>query len=213
MQFDIKLYGVEERMPMINNVANKLDLAVDDIFLDDRPMGGDAFYTSKKALQAEPKYEITHRIILQDDIEVCNNFKQIAAEIITAHPDKIIALFPWDFYLKIVTDKNQELAKQTPYIANSKHITGCGFILPYEYIKQYISYAEAHKNDKDFYEDRAWFNWANENNITILNTIPALIQHLGDDSLVFKDKTFIRRTKFYQENPKANWSSKLIMYN
>lgn len=213
MQFDIKLYGVEKRMPMIKNTANKLNLTAADIFLDDRPNGGDAFYTSKKALLAEPTFDITHRIVLQDDIEVCNNFKQIVMDIISTHPDKIIALFPWDFYVKIVTDKNQELAKRTPYIANNKHVTGCGFILPYKYIQPYLSFAEQRKNNRNFYEDNAWFDWAMENNITILNTIPALIQHLGDDSLVFKDKTSIRRTKFYEENPQANWCSKLIMYN
>lgn len=210
--FDIKVYGVEKRMPLIKNIVNKLDLTDDDVFLDDRPNGGDALYTSKKALLAKPRFEISHRIVLQDDIEVCNNFKQIAAKIIKAHPDKIIALFPWDFYLKMVINKNPTLVNQTPYIANSKHVTGCGFILPYKYISQYIRWAEKHCHDAHFYEDHAWFDWAKENNVTILNTIPALIQHLGDDSLIFKDKTLIRRTNFYEENPQANWNSPLIMY-
>ena len=111
----------------------------------------------------------------------------------------------------MVIDKNQRLSKQTPYVANNKHVTGCGFILPYEYIQQYLCYTDKHYNDEGFYEDKAWFDWAKENNITILNTIPSLIQHLGDESLIFKDKTLIRRTKFYKENPQANWNSKLIM--
>lgn len=211
--FDIKIYGVEKRISMIKNTVSKLNLTDDDVFLDDRPNGGDAFYTSKKALLAPPQAEITHRIILQDDIEVCNNFKEIASEIIKTHSDKIIALFPRDFYLSMVINKNKNISNKTPYIANSSFISGCGFILPYEYIPRYLSYAEAHKNDEGFYEDHAWFDWAMENNITILNTIPALIQHLGDNSLVFKDNVAIRRTKFFEENPKANWNSKLIMYN
>ena len=210
--FDIKVYGVEKRMPMIKNIMNKLDLTEDDVFLDDRPHGGDALYTSKKALLASPRFDITHRVVLQDDVEVCNNFKQIVAEIIKTHPDKIIALFPWDFYLKIVLDNNPNLVNQTPYVENGRHVTGCGFILPYQYIRPYLCYAEEHCHDKWFYEDQAWFDWAKENKITILNTIPALIQHLGDESLIFKDKTLIRRTNFYEENPQANWSSQLIMY-
>lgn len=209
--FDIKVYGVTKRMPLIKNIVDKLNLTDDDVYLDDRPNGGDAFYTSKKALLATPAFEISHRIVLQDDVEVCNNFKEIVAEIIKTHPDKIIALFPWDFYLKMVIDANKDIVGTTPYVANSKHVTGCGFILPCKYIQSYLNWAEE-RCHKDFYEDEAWFKWAKDNGVTILNTIPALIQHLGDESLVFKDNALIRRTEFYEENPRANWDSTLIMY-
>lgn len=209
--FDIKVYGVEKRMPFIKNTVDKLCLTNDDVFLDDRPNGGNVFYTAKKALLAKPQFGITHRIVLQDDIEVCNNFKQIASEIIKTHPDKIIALLPHDFYLDMVIDKNKEMASITPYIANDKYVTGCGFILPYQYIQQYLLYAENYCNRNYMCEDQAWFAWAKKNNITILNTAPAIIQHIGDESILFQGKTPIGRTKFYEEYPQANWGSKFIM--
>lgn len=209
--FDIKIYGVKKRLPMIEKTVEKLGLDWDDVIFDDRENGGDAYYTARKAFLSALESGADHAIILQDDIEVCNNFREIASEIIETHPDKIIALFPWDAYLKRKFRQYPKLKGQTPYIRNRYWITGCGFIIPTKYIPLYLDYAESTKYDKDFLEDTALFNWANENDITILNTAPALIQHLGEQSLVFGKDSVNRTTKYYEKNPIANWKTELVI--
>lgn len=209
--FDIKVYGVKKRLPMIEKTVEKLGLSWDDVIFDDRENGGDAYYTARKAFLSALESGAEHAIILQDDIEVCNNFKEIASEIIETHPDKIIALFPQDGYLKSKFRRYPELKGKTPYVRNRYWITGCGFIIPTKYISPYLEYAESIKYEKDFLEDTALFRWAENNNIIILNTVPALIQHLGEQSLVFGANAINRTTKYYEENPIANWKTKLVI--
>ena len=53
--------------------------------------------------------------------------------------------------------------------------------------------------------------WASKNGIGVLTTLPATIQHIGDDSMHDKSRS-IGRTDFYQKNPlSANWYDGYVM--
>lgn len=45
--------------------------------------------------------------------------------------------------------------------------------------------------------------------IPILTTIPAIIQHIGDVSVIDPSKP-IRRTQYFERDPVANWASQKI---
>jgi hypothetical protein len=77
INFDIHIYGVHERDDMINSTAEKLGLGCKNIHYDDREERGLMMYTAKKAWLAPIPEGITHRIALADDVEVCDNFKEI----------------------------------------------------------------------------------------------------------------------------------------
>jgi hypothetical protein len=114
---------------MIEKTAKKLSVSEENIFYDDRPNGGDPLYTAKKAYLSDCG-NATHLICLQDDVEVCNNFKEICNKIITMHPDKVISLFPFN-YLK----QTEELDNlKSPYIKTFL-VSGQGIIMPTKYIK------------------------------------------------------------------------------
>ena len=197
---------------MIKKTVEKLGLDWNDVVFDDRETGGDAYYTARKAFLSALESGAEHAIILQDDIEVCNNFREIASEIIETHPDKIIALFPCDKWVDGRLAYRRELVGKTPYVRNNWYTTGCGFILPIKYIPKLLEHWDYEcKSNPKFTEDSSLFKWALLNRIMILNTVPALVQHLGNESLVSGARAKIRITKHYKENPIANWKSKTII--
>lgn len=202
--FDIKIYGVLQRRNNIEKVARQLDLTDADIFYDDRPNGGSALYTAKKAFTAPRPLGLTHRIVLQDDVQICNSFRDICETIIATHPDKIFALFPLDWDIDRALSFSAQYNVVTPYI-RAASVTGCGFIFPIECIQPYLDWVP-----DNAIEDVALFTWAQQNKYMIVNTIPSLIQHIGDESVLVK-RAPIRRTKYFQENPVANWKSKIII--
>ena len=201
-KFIIKIYGVESRRDMINSTAQKLCVPEDNIFLDDRPNGGGSLYTAKKAYLSDHG-DATHVVFLQDDVEVCDNFRDICEQIIQTHPEKIISLFPFDYQ-----DNSDELNNlSTPYV-NVYTLSACGVIMPVEYIKPcFDCIKEAFKDQ--IADDSGIQNWAMSKNICMITTIPSLIQHIGDKSIICSDAK-IRRTVYYRKNPVADWSNKDI---
>jgi len=204
MSLDIHIYGVHARDDMIAATANKLDLNSDRIHYDDRLNGGLMMYTAKKAWLAPISENITHRICLADDVEVCDDFLAIAAQIAEAHPKSIISFFPYEFMRK--TPEIEAL--DTPYL-KCHILSGCAIMMPVEYIEPCFDYVKERFNDECL-DDWGIQQWAESAGIEILTTVPALVQHIGDTSIANKG-CFIRRTVYYQSNPVANWSSKKVM--
>lgn len=197
-----KIYGVESRRDMINTTANKLFIPEENIFLDDRPNGGSAIYTAKKAYLSDHG-SATHGIFLQDDVEVCDNFLDICYKIIETHPDKIISLFPFDYQKEYYCLENLN----TPYV-NVYTLSACGIIMPIKYIKPCFDWIKETFND-EMPDDISINLWADANHIKVITTIPALIQHIGDDSIICPN-CFIRRTVYYRKNPVADWGNKEV---
>ena len=199
-----KIYGVESRRDMIDATAQKLSITKENIFLDDRINGGDPLYTAKKAYLSNHG-DATHGIFLQDDVEVCDNFLNICEQIIQTHPDKIISLFPFDFM-------NEEAGLDnlsSPYVY-AYTLSACGIIMPIKYIKPCFDWIKETYND-NIADDMGIALWAGNNNISIITTIPSLIQHIGDESVISPNH-YIRRTVYYRENPIADWSNKQIYF-
>lgn len=198
--FDIHIYGVPLRNATILSTASKLSLPSTHIHYDDRPKGGQPAYTARKAWLSPIPSDITHRIVLQDDVEVCNNFTDIAVQIMNRHPDDMISFFPFNFM-----EKNTDVENlSTPYfIADT--LSACGIMMPVEYIQPCFDYIHSTYND-ECTDDGAIQEWAMKAGVRILTTIPALIQHIGDES-IYNPTSPIRRTVYYSPNPQANWAS------
>ena len=204
MNIDIHIYGVHARDDMIAATTSKLGLASDYIHYDDRPNGGLMMYTAKKAWLSPVSKGITHRICLSDDTEVCDDFLSIATKIAEAHPKSIISFFPYEFMRK--TPEVEGL--DTPYL-KCHILSGCGIMMPIEYIEPCFKYVKEHFNDTCD-DDWGIQQWAKSASIEILTTIPACVQHIGDESIANKG-CFIRRTVYYEEKPVANWETKKVM--
>ena len=199
-KIDMRIFGVYSREEMIQATAHKLVLSEDHIYHDDRPNGGSVMYTAKKAWLSSIPDSITHRVVLSDDVEVCNGFTEICTQMVNAHPDDVITLFPYQFM-------HRQLGLEkllTPYVV-SNTLSACGIIMPAKYIKPCFDWIDKHypdAQDDDYYIQL----WATANNIRMLTTIPATLQHIGDDS-IFNPQAPIRRTDYYEQNPVADWES------
>lgn len=200
---DIHIFGVHSRESMILATAQKLSLPEEYIHYDDRPNGGSVMYTANKAWLSSIPDGITHRVVLNDDIEVCNGFTEICTKMINAHPDDVITLFPYQFM-------HRQLGLEkllTPYVV-SNTLSGCGIIMPVKYIVPCFKWIDDHYSNpqEDDYHIQLW---ATANNIRMLTTIPATLQHIGDDS-IFNPQAPIRRTDYYEQNPVADWESPMV---
>lgn len=204
MSIDVHIYGVHVRDSMIHNTKCKLGLPDDYVHYDDRPNGGFMIYTAKKAWLAPIDDGVTHRVALADDVEVCCGFMDICKQIAETHPRHIISFFPYEFM-----SRNPEIERlDTPYF-KAHILSGCGIMMPVEYIKPCFDFIREKFND-ECPDDFAIQTWAQDAGIPILTTVPALLQHIGDESIANKG-CFIRRTVYYDEYPEANWNSKKIM--
>ena len=199
-----KIYGMHSRDAMITDLKKQLDIDDSSIYYDDRPNGGLAIYTAKKAWLSPIEIGETHRVVFPDDAMVCDDFCNISEKIVKTHPDAIISLFCWEGRYK-----NEEFEHlSSPYL-ESRFVIGCGIIMPVQYIKPCFDWVKETYND-DIADDAAIQYWAENNNIQIITTIPSLVQHLGDDSILTSNAP-IRKSAYFSKQPVADWTNNEVL--
>lgn len=226
MKFDIVIYGVKKRLNNIYKLNDKLQKQIGSkdidikIVLDDRivnnpfhPNG--SYYTAKKAWLSEVSSDVTHRVCLQDDVDISDNFIDVVTKIIDSKPDAIITLMPYLPDVKIEDLVDELKHKDTPYIIPSR-TSGPGVIIPVKYIKDIFTDKSCTKprcfyerDDRD--EDILFAYWANRNGKSYLSTWPAIILHLGTDSIINANMDARRNDESFSIQADANWESAEIV--
>ena len=208
MNLSFKLYGTRAREQTIRKLANSLSLCSKDVFYDEQATGKFPFELMRTVWTTDRNNSETHRVILQDDIDICNGFQDICYQIANAHPDKIISLFPFDYQTK----KDGELNKVSPY-RRVGVISGCALLLPISIIDSFFGWVDYRSTDKQFNklpETIMLRIFSNDAHIPVITTIPSTVQHIGDESLIYQNAP-IGRTEYFEKNPIADWSSKIIL--
>lgn len=198
---DIRIMAHPSRRENVMRILSKLSLQEDIIIWDDRENGGDAMYTAKKAWTSPVPNGCTHRLVLQDDIEICDNFIDIVEQISKKNTSQIVSLFHCEKYENDVR-----------YIS-TRRLWGCAIMMPISFIPLCWEYIE-HIPEKPWCGDNAETImrhdndcialWSIDNSIPVINTIPSLVQHIGDDSLVgIKEKRIAQ--DFIESPPLTGW--------
>lgn len=204
MMVDIQVYGVHTRDAMIMQLTAKLSIPLDCVHYDDRPNGGLMIYTAKKAWLAPVPDGVTHRVALADDVDVCDNFADICEQIATAHPEDIISFFPYEF-----RSYNPALENlPTPYLQTSS-LFGAAIMMPVKHIAPCFDHIKRVYDD-NCADDDGIMSYVRENDLRVLTTIPATVQHIGDKSLITPNAK-IRRTVYFDPMAKANWGCQTVM--
>lgn len=213
MKFDIKIYGIEERQDNILKNKEILNLSDDDIIIlkkEDRVTPQDRFpyKMCKKSFMSPIPDDVTHRVVLQDDVELAPNFKEYIDKIITAQPDAIFMLTALDFRAK----NNYGDTLQSPYVNVGVFVSGCALVIPVKYINNMFEWIE--KTYPNIYlcdphEDAAIKIFADTYNIPCLTTVPSLVQHIGDVSTCCNYVTPLR-TAYFSDWEKANWDNTFV---
>ena len=201
--FNIKIMSVPERINMSQELCKMLNLSIDNICVDVFHNG--PLFNQIQCLQNMVQSNVSHVIILQDDALPCDNFQEICDNIIQSHPNDVIGLFPYDFLDdEVQIDKNSV----SPYYDVGK-LSGVGVIIPTIYVEHYLKYLKQNGDKFNRQDDLALYSFCKENNIQMLQTVPAVVQHIGDQS-IFDKKNSIRRSKYFYQDNNIDWLSKEI---
>ncbi len=186
---DIRIMAHKSRKENVAKLLAALSLGKDGVTWDDRKEGGDALYTARKTWMSDWPIGCTHRVVLADDAEVCDGFRDIVEILAKNHPQDIYTLF-----------HTSVLVPGAP-VANvcGKMVFGVGVMLPRQLIKPIFD-VPIRKED-----DMSVTFYAINNQIRVLTPMPSIVQHLQGPSLTGGAPGIISAS--YMKAPKQNWNS------
>jgi hypothetical protein len=180
-KLDVKIMGVKKRADLISDLLGRLGLDISYVVLDDRGFagGGDAWYNAKRAWLSPVPEGVTHRLVLQDDVMVCDNFLKICNKIINVFPDVIFTLYGGTWI------KPQYRKNDSPYV----NVRGCGIggvatIIPVEHISKMMVWSDKVLGEDYKHDDGRIGFYALCNGVKILGTIPDLTDHRPVDTCI-----------------------------
>ena len=200
---DIKIVASRQRQEMAENLRDTLELTDQDVFYDESSETGNPYLSVKQTWLLPHADGVTHRVVLNDDVQVCSGFKQIIEQMAQSHPDCAFSLFTMAFDGESYNDFISGL--ESPYIHHDWSMWGCAILLPINIVEECFSYIDSVFGENAL-ESHGILSYLNHKRIPILSTIPVTVQHIGDDSL-FDSSLPVRRTVRFDENPTADWTS------
>ena len=203
---DIKIVASRQRQEMAENLRDTLELTDQDIFYDESSETGNPYLPVKQTWLLPHAEGMTHRVVLNDDVQVCNGFKQIIEQMTQSHPDCAFSLFTMAFDGDCYNDFISGL--DSPYIRHDWSMWGCAILLPIGIVEECFNYIDAVFGE-DALESFGILSFLRHKQIPVLSTIPVTIQHIGDESL-FDPNLPVRRTTRFEENPTADCTSTQI---
>lgn len=207
---DVKIMAVKPRRKMVLKMCEQLGLSEEEcVIYDDRPSGGGTLYTCRKCWESPVADGVTHRVVLQDDLELCNDFIATINKIINVNPEFIFTLFcPRVRYSHAVDD--------SPYvIIKGWNTWGQGIVMPVSYVKPMFEFADRELGADFPYDDGIYAWWAKRERIWIATTIPSTIQHLcpSDSTLGYNNKNKVSKVWRGKDLSDVNWESKKIAFS
>jgi len=208
VKIDIKIMAVLKRKDNALRLAESTSLSNRDIIFDDRGVagGGDAWYNAKRCWLFPLEAGTTHRLVLQDDIIVCNDFTDYVLKAVEQHPKAI-----WSFY-NGGWIKNEFKTKNTPYCKINGCRTGAqALLIPVEHIQKMIDFTDNFLGSDYKHDDQRVGFYSLCNGINVMCCIPSLSDHIGFDSCIphHNNKSRVSRT-FNKDIKGENWDSKEI---
>ena len=203
---DIKIVASRQRQEMAENLRDTLELTDQDIFYDESSETGNPYLPVKQTWLLPHAEGMTHRVVLNDDVQVCNGFKQIIEQMTQSHPDCAFSLFTMAFDGDCYNDFISGL--DSPYIRHDWSMWGCAILLPIGIVEECFNYIDAVFGE-DTLESHGILSFLKHKQIPVLSTIPITVQHIGDDSL-YDPSLPVRRSSRFEENPTADWTSTQI---
>lgn len=156
----------------------------------------------------------SHRVIIQDDAELCTDFKWALEQAVTARPDNILALFV-PTTLRIGAQHLLEAcARDEAFCA--LHITEwvpvVALAWPYDVIGPFLEWCDrkAYSLAKYRADDAVVGEFVRETGRTVYATVPSLVEHPDDveSTIGMKNRVPRRAVCFAGENAhRIDWSS------
>jgi hypothetical protein len=159
---DIKLMGVPERLAHITETSLQLGIGPNDCFIDYAHLGS-PLKTSRGAFNLPAEQGVTHRCVIQDDIDFCENFVPFVDYLVNHYPDAIFTLFCGSSKVK--------LYEAGTIIKTGGQFWGPAVIIPLHYLDEIYRDLDAY--NPDYKHDDCWYaDWAIKHKVKTLTTIP-----------------------------------------
>lgn len=196
---DIRIFGVPERMTNILSLKSVLGVPDDRVVIDVEHAG--CIPTAKRAWGIGTESDFV--LVLQDDVELCDDFLAYCARIASAHPKAIIGFYP-GYFPRVNHIRRRP---PTPYISVDK-ISAPGIMMPSSYVGPCLgSWTDEDAATGRRGDDTNIQEWALTNGVTMLTTIPCIIQHIGFES-VFDPGRNLGSSDFFAKDPfMEDWDS------
>lgn len=175
--YDIRIMAHPSRKEYVSFLLSKLNMSEDIVIYDDRPNGGDAIYTSEKAWRSPvTDQNVTHRVVLQDDVLLSDNFLEKLNDIVNTVPDKPISLF------NLFIDELPEYRYKSCCYFITHEICGPAILMPIEQIQPCWDWINSQKGTSNYCKDDDIMitKYFEAQQITAYTTIPSLVQHISD---------------------------------
>ena len=201
---DVKIMAVKPRREMVLKMCEQLGLEEKDtVIYDDRPQGGGTLYTCRKCWEAPVPDGVTHRVVLQDDLELCDDFMNIINKIVNKNPEFIFSLF--------CSRMRYEYAlPDSPYIIiKGRNSWGQGMLMPISYVKPMFDFADRELGADFPFDDGIYSWWAIDTDKQIMTTIPSTIQHLCPvkSTLGYNNKNKVSKVWRGRDLSDVNWDA------
>lgn len=169
----------------------------------------------KQALTGIP--EKGHVLVLQDDVQVCQNFAAAVEQIAVANPEYPVVLFLAKAPQRIAGLAIRAAKKRQPYIHTQLRINEfmpvVSVLWPCNKAREFMSWASTAKLPGyprvTLSDDACAGRWASVTKQTICFTVPSLVEHRIDvDSLVGNNRKGARVALLFEESDplERNWS-------
>ena len=181
---DIRIMAHPSRRENITKMLQTLGLSEDIVVWDDRPGKNDAMYTARKAWTVPIPDGCTHRLVLQDDIEICDGFLKIVDKVALKHSNAVVTFF-----------RCEEYPADARY-HDDPRLWGCAIMIPVAMLDDLwwfvdnrlpvVALPQLHEIIK--HDTTCIRYWLRYRHIPCITTVPSLVQHIGDESLVGIDR-------------------------
>lgn len=195
MKVEYRIMAVRERrekyiLPMLQQLKMSEDIVFYDIPRDKK--NRNAMQNAKRTWLAPTEADFV--CVLQDDLELCNNFTEIVSKCAESFPTSIFS-----FYQPRL--KWEDKSPETPYIRiMGSGMYGQAIMIPSKMIPLVFYWGDENFGADYKHDDTVIGFFASTNEIPVMATIPCIVQHLGhsESSLGYNNKNKV--SKVYQKD-------------
>lgn len=197
MTVEFRIMGVPQRrekyiLPMLEQLKLAEDIVSYDFLLEKNPMK-----SAKRAWLK--KTTADHICVLQDDILLCDNFKEIVEKCANNFPSSVFS-----FYNPRLSE--DDFSAITPY----RKVTGCGMygpaiMMPAKMVPLVFYWGDKVYGQDFKHDDTVIGFFCSVNGIDVMTTVPAIIQHLGHSESMLGYNNKRKISKVFCKEPDVNF--------
>jgi hypothetical protein len=165
---------------------------------------GDGFWPTRRRAWYSPGG--THRLVMDDDLQLSRNFLSGLREIISLRPRDIISLFT------VRRGALDAPAQGSHWCVSWDGLCGAAIVMPTDLVWDFLRWEEKHVSPNYLHDDTRIVQWALHANDPPLRTytpVPCLVQHLDIPSLIDSAAGIPRAPAFCEDAAKVDWSQGL----